>query len=176
LPMAGDADRRAVREVCELEANDRRSPIRRAIHVNDLPNQKRRARSLLSWHRPLASSSGSSERQSKKGSLSEFMACTEVCSFTRRSRSIGWVRRGASHNGPICMRPMTIPEFYRAESARCRDRAEKASTPERVARWRRVAEDCLRVAAELEAADGPVHKPAAMPSSRASNFRFMLKG
>ena len=42
---------------------------------------------------------------------------------------------------------MTIPDFYRAEAARCRDRAEKAKTPERATRWRRVAEDCLRVAA-----------------------------
>ena len=74
------------------------------------------------------------------------------------------------------MRPMTIPEFYRAEAARCRDRAQKASTPERVARWRRVAEDCLRVAAELDAADGPIHKSAATPSSRASSFRSMLRG
>ena len=73
------------------------------------------------------------------------------------------------------MRPTTIPEFYRAEAARCRDRAEKASTPERVTRWRRVAEDCLRVAAELEAADGPVHRPAAT-TSRASSFRSILKG
>jgi hypothetical protein len=74
------------------------------------------------------------------------------------------------------MGPITIAEFYRAEAARCRDRAEKASTPERVTRWRRVAEDCLRVAAELETADGPVHRPAATPSSRASSFRTILKG
>jgi len=53
---------------------------------------------------------------------------------------------------------LTIAEFYRAEAARCRDRAEKARTPERATRWRRVAEDCLRLAAELEAAEGPVHR------------------
>ena len=80
------------------------------------------------------------------------------------------------------MGPITIAEFYRAEAARCRDRAEKASTPERVTRWRRVAEDCLQVAAELEAAeqrpraaDGPVHRPWP-PSSRASSLRSMPKG
>ena len=33
----------------------------------------------------------------------------------------------------------------RAEAARCRDRAEKAKTPERATRWRHVAEDYLRV-------------------------------
>ena len=60
---------------------------------------------------------------------------------------------GAAHNGATCMGPITIAEFYRAEAARCRDRAEKASTPERATRWRLVAEDCLRVATELEAAD-----------------------
>lgn len=64
------------------------------------------------------------------------------------------------------MGPMTIADFYRAEAVRCRDRAEKAKTPERATRWRRVAEDCLRVAAELEAADRPVHRSAATPSSR----------
>ena len=53
------------------------------------------------------------------------------------------------------MGPTTIAEFYRAEAARCRDRAEKAKTPERATRWRHVAEDCLRVAAELEAAERP---------------------
>ena len=73
------------------------------------------------------------------------------------------------------MGPMTTAEFYRAEAARCRDRAEKAKTPERATRWRHVAEDCLRVAAELEAADGPV-RPAATPSSRASSLRSMRKG
>ena len=31
------------------------------------------------------------------------------------------------------------------------------------------------VAAELEAAEGPVHKPAALPSRRASSFRSVLK-
>ena len=70
------------------------------------------------------------------------------------------------------MRPTTtIAEFYRAEAARCRDRAEKAKTPERATRWRRVAEDCLRVATELEAADAPVHRPAATPP----RLRSMLK-
>jgi hypothetical protein len=53
---------------------------------------------------------------------------------------------------------MTIAELYRAEAARCRDRAEKA-TPERVTRWRRLAEDNLRLAMELEAADGPSIAP-----------------
>ena len=48
---------------------------------------------------------------------------------------------------------VTIADFYRAEEARCRDRAEKASTPEREMKWRRRAEDCLRLATELEAAD-----------------------
>ena len=71
---------------------------------------------------------------------------------------------------------MTIEELYLAEASRCRDRAEKAKTPERATRWRHVAEDCLRVAAELEAADGPVKKPAVSPSSRASSFRSILEG
>ena len=74
------------------------------------------------------------------------------------------------------MGPTTIAEFYRAEAARCRDRAEKAKTPERATRWRHVAQDCLRVAAELEAADAQVHSPAPSPTSRASNFRSLLKG
>jgi len=65
---------------------------------------------------------------------------------------------------------LTIAEFYRAEAARCRDRAEKARTPERATRWRRVAEDCLRLAAELEAAEGPVHRPGATAFRRASSF------
>ena len=51
---------------------------------------------------------------------------------------------------------LTSAEFYRAEAVRCRVRAEKAKTPERATRWRRVAEDCLRLAAELEAAADPV--------------------
>jgi len=70
--------------------------------------------------------------------------------------------------------PTTIAEFYRAEAARCRDRAEKAKTPERATRWRHVAEDCLRVAAELEAADAQVHTPAASPRW-ASSFRSLIK-
>ena len=73
------------------------------------------------------------------------------------------------------MRPTTIAEFYRAEAARCHDRAEKASTPERVTRWRHVAEDCLRVAAELEAADAQVRTLAASPRWP-SSFRSLLKG
>ena len=77
---------------------------------------------------------------------------------------------------PIRRSGMTIAELYRAEAARCRDRAEKASTPERVTRWRRLAEDNLRLATELEAADASVHSPASSPSSRASSFRSLLKG
>jgi hypothetical protein len=64
------------------------------------------------------------------------------------------------------MGPITIADFYRAEAARCRDRAEKAKSPQRATRWRHVAEDCLRVTAELEAVEGPVHRPAATASSR----------
>ena len=65
-------------------------------------------------------------------------------------------RRGGPPNSSV---DMTIAELYRAEAARCRDRAEKASTPERVTRWRRLAEDNLRLAMELEAADGPSIAP-----------------
>lgn len=54
---------------------------------------------------------------------------------------------------------MTTAAFYRAEAAHCRDRAEKAGTPERAARWRRLAEDYLRIAEELEAAEGPSVAP-----------------
>ena len=75
----------------------------------------------------------------------------------------GW---GNSHSGATCMGPITIADFYRAEAARCRDRAEKAKSPQRATRWRHVAEDCLRVTAELEAVEGPVHRPAATASSR----------
>ena len=83
------------------------------------------------------------------------------------------------------MGPNTIAEFYRAEAARCRDRAEKASTPERATRWRRVAEDSLRAAAELEAADdslisqrhhNPVGHQAFVPSSRAEPTRGGRQG
>src|SRR5262245_31339603 len=48
---------------------------------------------------------------------------------------------------------MTLADFYRAEAARCRARAEKASTPEREMKWRRRAEDSVRFATELEAAE-----------------------
>ena len=65
-------------------------------------------------------------------------------------------RRGGPPNSSV---DMTIAELYRAEAARCRDRAEKASTPERVTRWRRLAEDNLQLAMELEAADGPSIAP-----------------
>ena len=54
---------------------------------------------------------------------------------------------------------MTIAELYLAEASRCRDRAEKAKTPERATRWRRAAEDCLRLATELEAAESPSIAP-----------------
>jgi hypothetical protein len=46
---------------------------------------------------------------------------------------------------------MTTAEFYRAEAARCRDRAEKAINADRANRWRRLAEDYVRLATELEA-------------------------
>ena len=75
-------------------------------------------------------------------------------------------RREAASGVPPAWRPaqilrvdMTIAKLYRAEADRCRDRAEKASTPERVTRWRRLAEDNLRLAMELEAADGPSIAP-----------------
>ena len=74
------------------------------------------------------------------------------------------------------MRPTTIAEFYRAEATRCRDRAEKAATAERVTSWRRVAEDYLRVAAELEAAGAPVGRSASHHRSRPSSFRSVIKG
>jgi hypothetical protein len=60
---------------------------------------------------------------------------------------------------PILRVVMTTAAFYRAEAAHCRDRAEKAGTPERAARWRRLAEDYLRIAEELEAAEGPSVAP-----------------
>ena len=53
------------------------------------------------------------------------------------------------------MGPMTIAELYHAEAALCRERAEKAKTTEREIRWRRLAEDNLQVATELEAAKSP---------------------
>ena len=65
-------------------------------------------------------------------------------------------RRGGPPNSSV---DMTIAEFYRAEAARCRDRAEKARTPERETRWRRLAEDYLRLATELEAAESPSMAP-----------------
>ena len=65
-------------------------------------------------------------------------------------------RRGGPPNSSV---DMTIAELYRAEAALCRDRAEKASTPEREIRWRRLAEDNLRLAMELEAADSPSMAP-----------------
>ena len=68
---------RALREVCELEADDRRSPIQRAIRINDLPNQKRRARSLLSWHLKLGFFRNAEQ---KRFTIRKFMAFTEVCS------------------------------------------------------------------------------------------------
>jgi len=79
---------------------------------------------------------------------------------------LSWVVRENSHSGVTCMGPITIADFYRAEAARCRDRAEKAKSPQRATRWRHVAEDCLRIAAELEAVEGPVQRPAATASSR----------
>ena len=84
-------------------------------------------------------------------------------------------RSGASSQPTQARRPpnsaveimKTIADFYRAEAARCRDRAEKAKTPERATRWRHVADDCLRVAEELEAADGPMDSSGASSSSQA---------
>ena len=54
---------------------------------------------------------------------------------------------------------MTIAGLYGAEAARYRDRAEKANTTEREIRWRRQAEDCLRLAMELEPAESPSIAP-----------------
>ena len=61
-------------------------------------------------------------------------------------------RRGGPPNSSV---DMTTAEFYRAEAALCRERAEKAKTTEREIRWRRLAEDYLRLATELEAAESP---------------------
>jgi len=48
---------------------------------------------------------------------------------------------------------MTIAELYRAEAARCLERAQQASTPEREIKWRRLSDDCLQQAMKLEATD-----------------------
>ena len=63
---------------------------------------------------------------------------------------------GAKHASSV---DMTTAEFYRAEAALCRERAEKAKTAEREIRWRRLAEDYLRLATELEAAESPSMAP-----------------
>ena len=42
---------------------------------------------------------------------------------------------------------------------RCHETAEKASIEEGASRWRRLAEDCLRTAAELEASLSPAAAP-----------------
>lgn len=45
---------------------------------------------------------------------------------------------------------MTPAEFYRDEAARCRDRAERSSTPERAVKWQARAEQYETLARELE--------------------------
>jgi len=45
---------------------------------------------------------------------------------------------------------MTPADFYRDEAARCRDRAERSSTRERVEKWRARAEQYEQLARELD--------------------------
>ena len=51
---------------------------------------------------------------------------------------------------------MTPADFYRGEAARCQQRAERSSTPERAQKWEARAEQYLRLASELDGAEQPL--------------------
>jgi len=82
--------------------------------------------------------------------------------------------RGCASGSPPPLRTMTPADFYRGEAARCRQRAERSSTPERAEKWEARAEQYLRLASKLDGTEQQ-SLDAAMPTrgSRRASGAFL---
>jgi len=69
---------------------------------------------------------------------------------------------------------MTPADFYRDEAARCRQRAERSSTPERAQKWEARVEEYLRLASELTGAEHPPDDAMPARRSRKANGALVI--
>ena len=70
---------------------------------------------------------------------------------------------------------MTPADFYRGEAARCRQRAERSSTPARADKWEARAEEYLRLASELDGAEQSLDDAGPARRSRRTSGAFLLE-